>query len=308
MAHSKKGREPAVAYIILAHHLFPQLARLVASLQSPRAHFFLHIDRKARKRFADFAATAAGASLLSSPFVTLVNPTEKVVWGGFRIVEAGLRACEMALHMPSIQRFRLLSGQDYPIKSTKVIEEFLLSSPGMNYLTGERVTSEWLLVLARYRWFIDYVRAWKIAMVLLVLQKKLGLARRIPQGLELYKGSMWWALSRQAVEHVLSSLAKRDGLKTYFRFAGIPDETMYASLLLSSSFKEKVVQDNLLFEVWERLGDAHPRVLVKSDLDHMLNSPKLFARKFDERTDHEVLDLIDEATGRSRLVVTDPGR
>ena len=293
MKCSDKGEKPVIAYIILAHQLFPQLSRLVASLQSSSAHFFVHVDRRASRRFADFAQTEDGSSLLSNPSVTMVEPREKVVWGGFRMVEAGLRACEMALRMPSVQRFKLLSGQDYPLKSTGEIEAFLLSSPGVSYLTGERVTGGWLMVLARYRWFIDHVRVWKPALMLLVLQMKLGLARKIPEELELHKGSMWWALSRQAVEYVHDALRERAGLKPYFRYAGIPDETMYPSLLLSPSFNGRVVQDNLLFEVWERPGDPHPRILGKGDLEQMLNSSKLFARKFDERVDGEVLDLID---------------
>jgi hypothetical protein len=62
---------------------------------------------------------------------------------------------------------------------------------------------------------------------------------------------------------------------------------------MNSPLRETVVNDNLRYLDWSRT--PAPAVLGVGDLDGMLGSDKLFARKFDESVDRDVLDRLDEA-------------
>ena len=79
---------------------------------------------------------------------------------------------------------------------------------------------------------------------------------------------------------------------SFFRRASSPDEAFFQSILLSSPLAETIVNDDLRYIDWSE-GGASPRVLTTYDLDRMLASHCLFARKFDPRVDSEVLDALD---------------
>jgi hypothetical protein len=62
---------------------------------------------------------------------------------------------------------------------------------------------------------------------------------------------------------------------------------------MNSPLKHVVVNDNLRYIDWSKKGVPHPALLTIDDADNLLNSSKLFARKFDIELDEAVLDLID---------------
>lgn len=59
-------------------------------------------------------------------------------------------------------------------------------------------------------------------------------------------------------------------------------------------FKNCIVNDDLKYIDWENPNPTPPAILGKSDFHRLVNSPKLFARKFDITRDAEILDLIDQ--------------
>jgi hypothetical protein len=61
---------------------------------------------------------------------------------------------------------------------------------------------------------------------------------------------------------------------------------------MNSALRDTVVDDNLRYVDWFK--EPGPAVLTVDDLDSMLASGKLFARKFDTTVDAAVLDRLDE--------------
>ena len=80
----------------------------------------------------------------------------------------------------------------------------------------------------------------------------------------------------------------------FFRYVDGPDEMFFQTLLLSSPLKDRIVNDNLFFIDWENPNPTRPRVFEKCDFERLVNSPKLFARKFDATRDSEILDLLEQ--------------
>ncbi len=69
----------------------------------------------------------------------------------------------------------------------------------------------------------------------------------------------------------------------------MPEELFFQSILLGTDFARHhgVVDDDLRFLHWN--GAPHPLTLTTNDLPDMLDSGKLFARKFDATVDGTVL-------------------
>lgn len=62
---------------------------------------------------------------------------------------------------------------------------------------------------------------------------------------------------------------------------------------MNSSFREKVVNNNLRESVFRR-GTTHPMTFTSSDFQSQVSSDKYFARRFDESMDSKVLSLSDD--------------
>jgi hypothetical protein len=54
----------------------------------------------------------------------------------------------------------------------------------------------------------------------------------------------------------------------------------------------KIESNNLRYIDWGNERTGHPRILCMSDYDKIMYSNALFARKFDESTDNEVIEKI----------------
>jgi len=111
--------------------------------------------------------------------------------------------------------------------------------------------------------------------------------------MEYYGSSMFWALSSHCLKHIIDLLEKNARFKRFMKFTWGSDEFIFQTLVLNSSFKKDVVNDNLLYLDRDK-GASHPNILTVNHLQNLLNSPKLFARKFDPTVDTAVLDKLDE--------------
>jgi hypothetical protein len=50
----------------------------------------------------------------------------------------------------------------------------------------------------------------------------------------------------------------------------------------------------LFYIDWDNPNPSRPRVFVKSDFERLVNSSKLFARKFDLSRDADIFELLDQ--------------
>src|SRR5947209_16226850 len=108
------------AYLILAHKYPSQLYRLYKALNDESSTFFIHIDKK--------ADIAKFQRLITSKSVHWVERVE-ANWGEFGLVEAVLNLLKATKNSGNVfDRIILLSGQDYPIKSNDIINEYLRQS------------------------------------------------------------------------------------------------------------------------------------------------------------------------------------
>lgn len=270
-----------VVYVISAYKNAGQLARLVHRLHGGAAtRFVLHVDRKTD----DALYESMQKGLEDVEDVTFL-PRHACHWGGFGHVEASLKGIREVLRQGWDPDYViLLSGQDYPIKSNAYIEDFLKRGDGKSFfLHFPLPMSNWTRGgLDRFqRWHWRHGRA----------HVSLPLRRRLPLDLRPWGGSAYWIMSRDALRTVAGFVDSNPSYVRFFRHVDIPDELFFATILLNSPEAERCVDFRLHYTEWSR--PPAPAILTTEDYPQLVASTCLFARKFDDAVDENVLDLID---------------
>jgi len=301
-----------IGYVISAYKDPAQLVRLVTRLATGDAAFYIHIDKKTEPAIVH--QMRAGLSHLGS--VHFLEP-HVCHYLGFGHVEASLKGIRCMLAGGAAPDYAvLLTGQDYPIKPVEHIDGFFRQAHGRSYMNHVAMSDPivgqvWRDALERFNhWHIQgRRRAYYLPPDQVHLRPLLSLTngpvgyalkhllppRKPLAGFPAYGGSGYWNLSRTCVEYVDDFVRTHPAFIRYFRFTRIPDEHFFQTLLCNSPLAETLVDDSLRYIDWTGCTGSSPRTLGSGDLERILASPALFARKFDSSVDTAVLDGIDGA-------------
>lgn len=283
------------AYIILAHKQPEQLYRLVARLDDNMSSFFIHIDKT--KSLADFNNLADFGNKVQ--FVE----REASTWGGIGIVLAILNGLQaIKAFDKKIERIILLSGQDYPIKSNDYINHFFNTSPYnvfMEYWTMPNF-KVWkdrggMFRINKYFFGLKTSQVYTAKVVNFLGLLFPFLQRKLPYNLTAYCGWMWWTIDDYALDYILQFLSDHPKYIKYHQHTFVPDEFFFQTILLNSADKKlraSITNNNTRFIQWKE-GRAHPETLRIHDLQDIMQSDALFARKADPGKDKAIIDEID---------------
>ena len=274
-----------IAYVISAYKLPAQLGRLIRRLSAPGNVFYVHVDRNTPARIYD--EMVAHARGLDVTFLGRHGST----WGGFGHVRASLKGIEELIRAGIANDYVvLLTGQDYPLRLPGRIAAALEAAEGRSFM------SWWSLPHRSWgtRGGLDRIEDWHF--VTRRRHLSLPLRRRLPGGLRPYGGAAYWCLSRPVVEHVDRFVRANPAFVRFFEHVFVPDELFFQTIVMNSDLRGTVENTSRRYVDWSR--EPAPAVLVCSDLEAMLASDRLFARKFDETLDAEVLDRLDEHLDR----------
>ena len=270
-----------VAYIVSAYKLPAQLERLLRRLDGPGVSFAVHVDAKTRR--ATWDEMVARCSDLDVAWL----PRHRSQWGGFGHVRATLKGIDHVVGSGVPFDYAvLLTGQDYPLRPHAEIARFLGDA-------GERSFMRHIL-LPWEQWGprggLDRIEDWHV-ITYRRLHLALPLRRRLPGGLEPYGGSAYWCLSSTLVHFVHGFLSENPDYVRFFEHVFVPDEIFFQTIVMNSELRDTVENDDLRYLDWSR--EPAPAVLTRDDLPALVAAPQLFARKFDETVDAEILDALD---------------
>jgi hypothetical protein len=279
-----------VAYLITAYHQPDHLARLVRALDCEWATFFIHVDGKVDIR--PFRAALPRAENVF--FLDGVHRT-RCYWSGFNFLQAILNLLHVALDADvSFCRYALLTGSSYPIKPVARIQqdhssdvELIRIDRRVSDLDGDNIHSRSL----NYYWFTDYPLLNRLDMS--------GRFRRpLREALPFYHGSSWWSLTDNCIRYIVDYIAANPGFIRFFRTVRAPDEVFFHTIIRNSPFAGRVALDfergaapgcqwgrndhGNHYVDWHAKVGRLPKVLDLADLDALLESHALFARKFEE--------------------------
>jgi hypothetical protein len=268
-----------IAYLLLCHkdpeEIIAQAARLTAVGDGVAIHF------DGRASLADY--TRIRTALAGNPAVTFARRRVKCGWGEWSLVAATLSVARAAIEaFPGATHFYLLSGDCMPIKTADHIHRWLEREDADFIESVDFFDGGWIKTGIKderliYRHWFNERRNKRLFYASMQLQARLGLARKVPEGLKMRIGSQWWCLRRKTVEAILSFVARRPDVPRFFATTWIPDETFFQTLVGHLVPEAETRSRTLTFLLFTDYGI--PATFYNDHHDLLLAQDFLFARK-----------------------------
>ncbi len=274
-----------LAHLILAHNNPFQLERLIKRLSTNRADVYIHLDKKSS--LSEFKHL----SLL--PNVFFINNRTDIGWGNYSMVDGTLKSfTEILQSNIEYSHINLLSGHDYLLKPAAELEDFLFANKEHSFLEYLSINNEWQESKERITKYSlgDLKIPFKYTLQKWVNQ--LLPDRTIPNQMEPYGRSQWMTLTPQAIKYVIEYLKNNSKVLQFFKRTWGVDEVIFQTILLNSSLKDSIINNNLRFIEFEK-NAVNPRILTQADATALLDSGKFIARKFSLEHAPEIIQLLD---------------
>jgi len=278
------------AYIILAHKNPKQFSRLVNAISDDHVFVFVHVDRKSNlQEFKD--------ELDGLRNVVFCDKQIQVTWGGFGMIEATLELMRtMYSFVIQPDYVHLMSGLDFPLKTNAEIVRFFVENKGKNFLEAYKIPTPHLNEFGfnriHYKWFIED-EGYQKAAQLVEIQKQRNMKRLYFENIQPYNGSQWWSLTGECVQWIYETCKPGYRLYDFYKYTFVSDEMLFQTMLKNSDWNDTIVEDNLRNINWDE-GPEFPKIWRTKDFERLKCSEKLFARKFDENVDNEIIKQIEK--------------
>ncbi len=284
-----------IGYLILVHRYPDQFKRLFKAIYDEKNHYVVHVDKNSGSNLEDDIREF----LLPYPNADMIR-SEKAIWGGYSLVDAELRGMERLLEMGPWSHFINLSGQDFPLKPQKQILAFLNANLYREFIkvqhqdehrpdTMHRV-SEYVVELA------DSIR-------------RTGYSRPFLENAIPYIGNQWMIVTRGFCEFVCHD-PSIDRYKKFYQNTLIADEGFFQTVMMNCVVESEIVSDDLRMIDWIADGDIklRPRTYQHADAVELKASANLFARKFDQTVDGEILSVLERHLSNQTVANVDTAR
>lgn len=268
------------AYLIMAHTNPRQLGMLLQLLDEPNNDIYLHIDVKSQD--IDIDALKKNVNKAGLQVFQLFDN---------RWAEMSITKCQLHLLSEAVKTYHdyyhLISGQDLPIKSNREINDFFTQNKGFEFIHFDPKTQK----PKESSKFYHFGKG-NFEIICVRIQRKIGFDRHIPTGSE------WFSITHELALDL--SQHKQKALKAV-KFTISSDECVlqnFVDNITKNEYKlyQKNDDDNYVSNMrlidWKRGNGRNPYTWRIEDFDEIMRSDRLFARKFDEKVDFEIIDQI----------------
>ena len=271
-----------IAHLILAHKNPAQLEKLIIALQHSSFFLYVHIDKKVSIQPFEYLSKYNN--------VFFIKERAKIFWAGYGTIQATINGIKEILPF-KYDYINVISGQDFPLKTAEGIYSFFLVNNGKVFITCRSVEHEWKEAEVRIKKY--HLINWRIPgkYQLEKLINKILPERKFPLNYIMVGRSNWFAVTYEAAKYIIDFLDQHPELVRFFKFSWGADELIFSVILYNSNFKDKI-EDNFIYVDWSE-KKAHPKILRTEDYNALVNSNKLFARKFDADADAVILEMLE---------------
>lgn len=287
------------AFLIIAHNNPFTLKTLVELLDDKENDIFIHIDKK--RDIKDFQGIKCNYSQL-----IFINNRKDVRWGDFSQIECELELYQYAYNYGHYDYFHLLSGVDLPIKSNKYIHDFFYKNKGKEFIGIDNSSTQQKEIRNKvllYHILTPYYKSFKLSQKLDSIFTKIQILVNIHRS-QCYayyrKGTNWASLSENCVAFLLN---RRKEIYKNFKHTKCADEIYKQTIIINSQFKENIysMEDEYISNQreidWLR---GNPYEYKEEDFNILINSNKLFARKFSDNNKSIVILIKKYLNGNKR--------
>lgn len=293
------------AYLIMAHNELYVLERLLGLIDDERNDIFIHIDKKCNEITEEMLQKVINKSNLY-----FLKERKDLKWGGVSLVECEISLLELALNKGNYEYYHLLSGVDLPIKSQDYIHEFFEKNKGMEFIGFNNFDEERKKVAYYYFFqetaprkskgkslkvkFNNFLHVFYRVLdrMIILIQKFLIINRLKNFKGKICRGSQWISITNNLVADLISD---KDEILSMYKYTAYPDEIFIQTYAYNSKYRDKIynLKDEysgcLRYIDWTR---GWPYTFRHDDFNEVINSDKLFARKFNSKVDSKIIDEI----------------
>ena len=269
-----------IAILIFAHKNESQLKKLIEHLKVD-FDLYIHIDKKSKFKMDSFDNVS-------------IYKKFNVAHGGYSQIMTSIFLLKEAFQK-KYDRYIFISGQDLPLKSNNYIIDFFNNAQNKDkeFILAEEVCSNDGLYNNMCRRMNTYnfgfwYRKFTHQSVRMAVSNLPLLRRTLAKNM--YFGSSWFNITHSALNYILEYIEENIEFLKRFEHTWGGDELFFNTILMNSDFKNNCVSDNVLrFMAW---NGGVPNTLLINDYEVLKNSDALFARKFDEKIDNEIIEKL----------------
>ena len=306
----------------MCHKNPSQVIRLARKVNSDMSDVIIHVDSEMVS--SDYDIIYQYVILQRNVFLTTIRfhgelDSRSLVDIPLLMIKEGKEKAKQLNHV--IHYYILLSGQDYPIKSIKYIENKLniyYPKPFIDCTPYNK--NNWL-----YHKFS--VNSTLVNFRKMILSKPKSIRRKIYRGLyvalhlffiitnnttkdklhniSIFGGSEWWILPDFIIDYIQNDYnINNKNVQLLLNATLTPDETFFQTEVMNSPFSSLVTVNhpNMVSQnskTYSYFSDdnkpfkGHPYIITEKIINKIVNSDFWFARKFDITIDSKVLEIID---------------
>lgn len=202
-------------------------------------------------------------------------------WGDYSLVEAELQMCtDILKQWPDTSHVQLISGDSLPVRPMHELLAMLTKNEDVDFIESVTVGKDnWITGgLGIERFTLHFPFSWKTQRrrfdTYVNIQRKLGVQRKMPDGMQPYIGSQWWCLTAKTIKAVLNDPMKPT-YDAYFRKCWIPDESYFQTLVRKHA--RKIQSRSLMYSLFDHQGK--PTTLYDDHGDFLGGLEEFFVRK-----------------------------
>ncbi len=259
-----------LGFVMLCHTALHRAAEVARAWATAGCPVVIHVDRR-----ADAAACRRLVEALADLDIVSFSRRYACDWGTWSLVAATQAAATQLLaRHRDVRHVYLASGACLPLRPTAELIDYLDARPQTDFI--ESVTTAdvaWTVGgLTEERFTLRFPFSWRkqrgLFDVYVRLQRRLGIRRRVPDGLVPHLGSQWWCLTRRTLSAILED-PDRPRHDAYFRHVWIPDEAYFQTL--ARLYSTRIESRSLTLAKFDVQGkphtfyDDHLQLLRRSD-------------------------------------------
>lgn len=281
-----------IAYIILAHTDPLQLKNEVEALLES-GDVFIHINK-----LNDESQFKKTIGTLGCKRVYFTEQRVAVRWAGFSILQATFNTLRMCLAVKEYDRVVLLTGQEFPIKSSREIIDFFEEHKNVEFvksqpISGKDYPSSYKMVFRDNRLYMAiYTRLEKLVPAKYLRWKKDYVTYK-GKRYSLYAISPKWALTGMTAKKVCDFFFNAKEVTRYYKSKHAGDDTYVATVLRILGIEESTISKFNLFYEKKLFGQGIScKTLDITDLQDIIGTDEFFARKFGSQTSNGLVDCL----------------
>ena len=299
---------PDIAFLLMVHANPEQVNRFIGQLlRYENSWIYIHVDAK-NPGMID--------QLTESDRVFILPEHIDCQWGDYSQVRAYKYLIEYAVKHRHHDFYSMHSGADLAIRPVEEYAAYLKEQNLYAWTECQKLPNGWQFAGGFGRIALNWPDCFKKSVgrhsPIRYLRSMYGRlygagilrSRKLPDQYTYYGGGAWFTIRRDCAEDFLDFTAREQAFEELFVHALSGDEIYFVSVFQMTKGDRPVCSTNMLRYVdWAERGQKQrpgsPNTLQMDFVDDIEASDAFFARKFDPKTDLQVIEYFLRKTGAS---------